>query len=286
LKKDFVECPGCNGLVSKRALEIMDLEAFKDFIMFPLTVNDASYFALYSTKNVDSLDAKNSVYEDRNYQNGGFWEMEKYAFHLDKIKENTVFSVPQTNHFLYCTQEIGRRILENELNIIALPLLAVEEDLRPNRVIYDNPAWGIHLEEPKNWVMDFLQLNTLKAGKKIGKTAWKTDIPSNKGYLSLFEMRRFELLKSNNWRQKAEIFVSLVHDTPEEVFKGRLCVAPIEFEHPNLHFEAQINEYQWERTLVAPFKNGLNLVVVVVNRDEDKKFVDEALEVVRNMRFS
>ena len=145
LKKDLTGAPGCNGLISKRALEIIGLDAFRDFMSFPLTVNDVIYFALYHLKSLDCLDKDNSPHTLINTGNTefGFWEMEKFSFHLDKIKLNTVFTIPETERNLYCTEEIGRKILENNLVIVSQPLLHEEVDIRTNRVKYSNPILGI-----------------------------------------------------------------------------------------------------------------------------------------------
>ena len=284
-KKDLIIAPGCNGLISQKALELIGLDTFRDFISFPLTVNDVSYFALYHLKSLDCLDKENSPHTVINTGNTefGFWEMERFSFHLNKIKENTVFTIPETDRNLYCTEEIGRKILENNLVIVAQPLLYEEIDIRTNRVHYSNPILGISFEEPCNFKLDCKQIEKLKLGKKLSDKDWqiKTVTPIKDEYI--LELRQFELLKSNDWLQKSEVYIHVTARNPENIFKDRNAIKKQDI---RLDFDCRINEYEWETTCIAPFKDGLSYVVIIVHRNDDKKYYEMAKEVFRNIKFT
>ena len=285
LKKDLIDAPGCQGIFSKKAIEIIGLDTFRDFMIFPLTINGASYFAVYCLKELDCLDKENSPH---NFLNSGdtefgFWEIEKHSFHLDKIKANTVFKLQETYRYLYCTEEIGSRILENNLVLMAQPLLVEEIDIRTNRVQYNNPFLGISFEEPLNFKLACKQYEKLQQGKKITAKAWENKMPTSTNDEYILEMRQFELLKSNTWLQKTEIYIHLSARNAEDIFKERNAIK----KQKNIRkdFDCRMNEYEWETTCIAPFKNGLNYVVIIVHREEDKKYLNMAIEVFKEISF-
>jgi hypothetical protein len=287
LKKDLVSCPGCNGLISKKGLEIIGMDAFRDFIFFPLTINEVPYFALYTQKNNDCLDEENSLHKKLNIGDTefDFWEVEKYNFHLDKIKPNTVFTIPQTDRNLYCTEEIGRKILENELVIMAQPLLLEEKDVR-KRVQFNNPVFGVSFDEPLNWQITCEQYDKLKKGKKLKPSDWQTDFGRSKTEIQIVELQRFELLQSNNWLDKARIYIQVSMRQPEVIFNERSAITKIDIPHPDLRFDCRVNEYNWERTLIAPYKKGLSFVVIIVTRDDDEKYLQNAINVFQTIKFN
>ncbi len=285
LKKDLIGAPGCNGLISIKALELIGLDAFRDCMSFPLTINGESYFALYFLKNIDCLDAENSPHTliNTGVTEFGFWEIEKHSFHTNKIEPNTVFTIPQTERFLYCTEEIGRKILKNNLAIVAQPLLAEELDIRTNRVHYNNTELGIQFEEPLNFKLDCKQIDKLRANKKLTKKDWQHKNQFKNGDEYILEMRQFELIKSNDWLQKSEIYIHLTNRQADEIFKERSAIKILENIHPD--FDCRINEYEWKTTCIAPFKDGMSYVVIIVHRNDDKKYYEMAKEVFRKMKF-
>ena len=286
LTRDLIGCPGCCGLISKKALEIIELASFRDFIMFPLTVNNASYFALYATKSLDCLDIENSIYTKLNIGNveWGYFEISKHAFYLDKIKPSTAFKLPQTEYQLYCTEDIGRRILENNLCMMAQPLLYEEPDLRTNRVQYNNPFLGISFEEPLNYRLACKQYKKMQQGKKLSDKAWENKMPTPQKDEYILEMKYFELLKSDTWLQKVEIYIHLTAREPETIFNENRAVTKLHNIRPD--FDCRTNENHWATTCIKPFKNKFSFVVIIIHREDEEKYFENAIEIFRNMTFS
>ena len=282
LKHDLIRGAGSVQILSQKALEVIGLEALLGFKIFPVFINNAPYFALYALEKTDCLDLKNCEYTELNIGDDGFYEIAKHAFHLDKIKESSLFFMPKLNDFLYCTGDIGRKILENELVIMAQPLIEEVEDLR-KAVAYDNPIVGISFTEPRNWQMEGTVYEQLKLGKKLTEKSWKSDIPSNKDDISLVYMQRFRLLKDNNWNNKASISISITKKKAEDIFQKN--EHSFKINHPDKDFKGQINEGQFYITLVAPYKDDLSFDVRIVSWDDDKKYLEEAKKVFQNIRF-
>ncbi len=147
----------------------------------------------------------------------------------------------------------------------------------------------VHLKLANNKILkkDFIQA---PAGIYfISKKDWEINFKKAEVDVSLLSMYRKQLLISTNWLQKAEIHIGLTKRNAEAIFNERSAIKPIDFEHQDLQFECRINEYEWEKTLIAPYKDGLNLYIIVVNRTSlktDEVYKKEALEVVKNIRFS
>ena len=287
LKKDLIGAPGCNCLISKKALEIIGLDAFRDCISFPLTINDAPYFAMLILKSVDCLDKENSPHTYLNIGDVefGFWEIQKHQFHLDRLKANTVFTLPQTDRLIYCTGDIGRKILESDLSIMAQPLLTEEVDIRTNRVQYNNPFLGISFEEPLNFKLACKQYEKLQQGKKLTAKAWENKIPPVAKDEYVLELSQFELLKSNGWFQKGELFIYISAKKPEEIFAERKCV---EKENIRPDFDCRIYEYGFQTTCIASFKDGLSYVVIIVHRNDDVtlKYYEKTKNFFRAIKFN
>ena len=282
LKHGLIRGAGNVQILSQKALDVIGLEALSDFKIFPVFVNNAPYFALYALKKTDCLDLNNSQYTELNIGDDGFYEISKHAFHLNKIKESSLFFMHKSSDFLYCTGDIGRKILENELVIMAQPLIEEVEDLR-KEVVYDNPIVGISFTEPRNWQMEGTVYEQLKTGKKLTEKAWKSEIPSNKDDISLVYMQRFRLLKENNWLNKASISINISKRKAEDIFQKN--EQPFSINHSDKDFKGQINEGQFYITLVAPYKNDLSFDVRIVSWDDDKKYLEEAKKVFQNIRF-
>lgn len=284
LNHDLIRCPGCSGLWSQKSVDIIGLEALRNFQTFPVFVNEKPYFAIQAKQVNDCLDVKNSDYTELNIGSGIFLEIKKYAFDCGKISENSIFVIPQTEYFLYCTENIGRKLLENELGVIVQPLLREIEDLR-QRVVYDNPFFGISFAEPKNWRLDCKQLKTLKTGKKVAAKSWELAAPESGQNAEILSLQRFQQLKSDDWNDKARITIAIWNASAEAIFEQNNTIIMQNISHPDRHFEVRTNEYQWYRTLITPYKNGLNLVVGITTRNDDPAYLAEAIQVFQNIKF-
>jgi hypothetical protein len=283
LKKDLLNCPGCNGLISKKVFDLFAEKCFAHFFVFPVFINDVPYFALHAKQRIDCLKPNDAQFTSLSTTEE-LWDVNKYVVDLSKIENSIFFSIPQSRHVLYCTQDIGQQLFQQNLSLVALPLLQVEEDTS-TKIVYTHPVFGISLQEPKNWRMSGPNIQKMQEGKTIAASSWKTALPKNEEALLLFEMQRFELLKSDNWRQKAEIYVQLINQTPEQLFAQRSAITPIEVPHPDVKFQARKNEYEWERCLMAPYQNDLWWLIIVITRDDDPRYLQEALQVVQEIKF-
>jgi hypothetical protein len=283
LKKDVLNCPGCNGLISKKMYELFDKKSFNHFSVFEVFVNDTPYYALHTNQMIDCLKPNESQYTSLS-STEYLWDIDKYAVDLTIIENSIFFSILQSPNLLYCTQDVGQQLLQHNLSLVALPLLHAEDDTSA-KINYTHPAFGISLQEPKNWRMVGPNIQKMRDGKTISASSWKAELPPPDNALLLFEMQRFELLKSNDWRQKAEIYVQLVHQTPEQLFAQRSAITPIEVLHKDVQFQARKNEYEWERCLMTPYNKDVWWLVIVITRNENPIYLQEAIEVVQSINF-
>jgi uncharacterized protein YacL (UPF0231 family) len=286
LKKDFISAPGCSGIFSQKAIDLIGVEKFTDFKLFPLTINEAPFVAIYETKKTNCLDLSNCKYMELNTGNDGLYEIEKYAFHLDKIKSNQFFGIPKQNNFLFCTREIGLLIIENDLSLRINALLFEEEDIRKNKMEYHNTLLSISCKEKKNWIIEFEQKDALLSGKKVTDKTWSKCLPTKEKDGTVLELRRFQFLVSHkNIRQLAQIYIHLTFKTAEEIHKERGAIKPITISHPDLKWKAAVNEYEWERTLVAPYKDGINFIALLITREENPVLLQETIEMFQSLKF-
>ncbi len=289
LKKDFIQAPAGCYFISEKLKNLFDTEVFENTVLLPATINDLPYFAWVFLSENDCLNREDSQLVDFKYDENGEQIPYNFVFDQSKIKDNRFFKLPNDVYEVpYCDEIIGRKILASDLNIMAQPLIYEEKDLR-KRVHYNNPIIGIEFEEPEDWHLECKQLNKIKQGKKLTDKDWEVNFKNDDFDLSLLSMYRKQLLISTNWLQKAEIHIGITNRSAEAVFNERNAIKPIDFQHDDLNFDGRINEYEWEKTLIAPYKNGLNLYVIVVNRTHlktDEMYKIEALEVVKNIRFS
>jgi hypothetical protein len=289
LKKDLIQAPAGAYFISEKFKNHFESEVFEDTVLLPATINEVPYYAWVFLSTNDCLNRAESQLEDFKYNENGVQIPYNFVFDDNKIKDNRFFKLPNDVYDVpYCDEIVGRKILASDLNLMAQPLIFEERDLR-KRVVYDNPELGIKFEEPENWLLDCPQLDKIKQGKPMKAKDWAIKSKENETDFGLFSMMRKQLLISTNWLQKGEIHVGLTKRSAEDLFKERSTLKPIDFQHMGLKFESRTNEYEWEKTFVAPFKNGFNLYVIVVNRGHlktDEVYKNEALEVVKTIRFN
>jgi hypothetical protein len=178
--------------------------------------------------------------------------------------------------------------LTSDLILMAQPLIYEEKDLR-KRMTYHNPVLNIQLNEPENWHLECTQTIKIKQDKKLSDKDWEVKFKNDELDFGLFSLYRKQLLISTNWLQKGEIHVGLTKRSAETIFSERNAIKPLDFQHDDLKFGCRMNEYEWEKTLIAPYKNGLNLYIIVVNRTSyktDELYKNESLEVLKSIRFS
>ena len=288
LKKDFIQAPAGIYFISEKFKHYFDAEVFKNTLLLPATINDVPYFAWIFLSTNDCLNREESQLEDFKYDENMDRIPYNYVFDKSKIRDNCFFKLPNNAYDIpYCDEILGRKILASDLKIMAYPLIFEEKDLR-KRLIYHHPIVGIKFEEPENWHLECKQLDKIKQGKKPTEKDWEITFKGNEQDFGLFSMYRHQLLISTNWRQKAEIHIGLTKRTIKEYFEYRSAIKVVDFQHIDLKFEARTNEYEWEKTLISPLENGLNLYIIVVNRTSyqtDEIYKNEALEMVKNMRF-
>jgi hypothetical protein len=289
LKKDLIQAPAGAYFISEKFKNYFDPGVFENTVLLPATINDVPYYAwIFLSKN-DCLNRKESQLEDSKYDQNGKLIPFKFVFDQSKIKDNRFFKLPDDVYEVpYCDEIIGRKILASNLNLMAQPLIYEEKDLR-RRITYHNPDLGIQLNEPENWHLECKQIDKIKQGKKLSDKDWEVQFKNNKLDFGLLAMYRKQFLVSSNWLQKAEIHIGLTKRSSEDMFNERSAMKPLDFQHDDLIFECRMNEYEWEKTLISPYKNGLNLYIIIVNRTSlktDEIYKKEALEVVKNIRFN
>ncbi len=289
LKKDFIQAPADIYFISEKFKNYFDAAVFKNTILLPATINYVPYFAWVFLSKNDCLNLEDSQLEDFKYNENMEQIPYNYVFYQSKIKDNRFFKLPNDVYEVpYCDEIIGRKILASDLNIMAQPLLFEEKDVR-KRMHYHNPIVGIDFEEPEDWHLDCKQIIKIKQEKKLTDKDWEVNFKNDDVDFPLLSMYRKQLLISTNWLQKAEIHIGVTKRSAEAIFTERSAVKPIDFQHDDIKFECRINEYEWEKTLIAPHKDGLNLYIIIVNRTSlkiDEIYKNEALQVVKNMRFT
>jgi hypothetical protein len=288
LKKDLIQAPAGAYFISEKFKNHFESEVFEDTVLLPATINDVPYYAWVFLSVNDCLNREDSQLEDFKYDDNSEQMPYKFVFDQTKIKGNRFFKLPNDNFEVpYCDEIIGRKILASDLNLMAQPLIYEEKDLR-KRMTYHNPVLEIQFEEPENWHLECKQTIKIKQGKKLSDNDWELQFKNDELDFGLLSMYRKQLLVSSNWLQKAEIHIGLTKRTADAIFKERSAFNIFDFAHDDIKFECRINEYEWEKTLIAPYKNGLNLYVIVVNRTSfktDEMYKNEALEVLKNIQF-
>lgn len=288
LKKDLIQAPGGAHFISQKFKDYFGAEVFEDSILLHATINDVPYFAWLFAQTNNCFIAKDSQIEEKLDGDTGERVPLKYVFDNSKVKDNRFFKLPDENDELYyCDEIIGRKILASDLNLIAQSLVYEEKNLR-KRVTYTNPVAGINFEEPENYLLECKQYKKLLAGKKLSEKDWAIDFKEGEKEIGLLSMYRKQILISINWQQKAEIHIGLTTHTAQEYFEYRGNTKPYEFEHKDIKFESRLHEYDWQIVLVAPWKNNLNLYVLVINRTcyaTDNEYMQEALNVVKKIKF-
>jgi hypothetical protein len=284
LKKDLIQAPADIYFISEKFKNYFDPEVFENTVLLPATINDTPFYAWVFLSKNDCLNREDSQLEDFKYDENGEQVPYNFVFDQNKIKDNRFFKLPNDVYEVpYCDEIIGRKILASDLNLMAQPLIYEEKDLR-KRITYHNSVLGIRFEEPENWHLECKQTIKIKQGKKLSDKDWELKFKNDE--LSQY---RKQLLISTNWLQKSEIHIGLTKRSAEAFFSDRNAMKPIDFQHDDLKFECRINEYEWEKTLIVPYKNGLNLYIIVVNRTSlktDEIYKNEALEVVKSIRFN
>ena len=289
LKKDLIQAPGGAYFINEKFKNHFDSEVFENTVFLPATINDVPYYAWVFLATNDCLNREESQLEDFKYDENGEQIPHKFVFDQSKIKDNRFFRLPNDNFEVpYCDEIIGRKILASDLNLMAQPLIYEEKDLR-KRMAYHNPVLGIDFEEPENWHLDCKQMLKIKQGKKQNDKDWEVKFKNDELDFGILTLYRKQLLISTNWLQKSEIYMGLTKSSAEAFFSERSAIKPLDFQHNDLNFECRMNEFEWEKTLIAPYKNGLNLYIIIVNRTHlktDEIYKNEALRVVKSIRFN
>jgi hypothetical protein len=289
LKKDFIQAPSGAYFISEKFKNYFDSEMFENTALLPATINHTPFYAWVFFSTNDCLNRQDSQLEDFKYDENGEQIPYNFVFDQSKIKDNRFFKLPNDAYEVpYCDEIIGRKILASDLNLMAQPLIYEEKDLR-KRMTYYNPVQGIRFEEPENWILECTQLDKIKQGKKLSDKDWEVKFKNDELDFGLLSLYRKQLLISTNWLQKSEIHIGLTKRSAETLFNERNVIKPLDFQHDDLKFECRMNEYEWEKTLIAPYKNGLNLYIIMVNRTSlktDEIYKNEALEVVKSIRFN
>jgi hypothetical protein len=288
LKKDLIQAPAGAYFISEKFKNYFDPEVFENTVLLPATINDVPYCTWIFFSVNDCLNREESQLEDFKYDENSEQMPYRFVFDQNKIKDNRFFKLPNDNFEVpYCDEIIGRKILASDLNLMAQPLIYEEKDLR-KRTTYHNQVSEIYFEEPENWYLECKQIDKIKQGKKLSDKDWEVKFKDSELDFGLLSMYRKQLLISTNWLQKSEIHIGLTKRSAEAFFSERNAIKPLDFQHGDIQFECRINEYEWEKTLIAPYKNGINLYVIVVNRTHlktDEIYKNEALEVVKSIQF-
>jgi hypothetical protein len=289
LKKDLIQAPADIYFISEKFKNYFDPEVFENTVLLPATINDTPFYAWVFLSKNDCLNREDSQLEDFKYDENGEQVPYNFVFDQNKIKDNRFFKLPNDVYEVpYCDEIIGRKILASDLNLMAQPLIYEEKDLR-KRMTYHNSVLGIRFEEPENWHLECKQTIKIKQGENLSDKDWELKFKNDELDFSLLSLYRKQLLISTNWLQKSEIHIGLTKRSAEAFFSDRNAMKPFDFQHDDLKFECRINEYEWEKTLIVPYKNGLNLYIIVVNRTSlktDEIYKNEALEVVKSIRFN
>ncbi len=289
LKKDFIQAPASIYFISEKFKHYFDVEVFENTLLLPATINDVPYFAWVFLSSNDCLNREDSQLEDFKYDENMDRIPCNFVFDQSKIKDNRFFKLlNEASDVLYCDEILGRKILASDLKIMAQPLVYEEKDLRKRLTYHHPPIVGIKFEEPENWHLECKQLDKIKQGKKLTEKDWEITFKGNEQDFCLLSMYRHQLLISTNCLQKAEIHIGLTKLSAEELFNHRSAINPIVFKHDDLELEGRMNEYEWEKTFVGPYKDGLNWYILIINRthyQSDELYKEEALDILKNIEF-
>jgi hypothetical protein len=107
---DFYKCDGRHDVFSERAVCILGDAAFKNYRLFPASINGEPYFILSRClADVDCFDRQNSTYVECDPPEKLMFSIAKYAFFPEKIDSAYFFSIPESQYLL-CSQVLAEPI--------------------------------------------------------------------------------------------------------------------------------------------------------------------------------
>src|SRR5262249_7441761 len=97
------------GLMSERAVDLLEPYASDYFKFFQARLNGESFFFLKRKRVLDCLDPERSILVPFRCDPTGIKEIKRYRFHMDRIADPLVFTIPETPE-LFATQSIDSLI--------------------------------------------------------------------------------------------------------------------------------------------------------------------------------
>lgn len=102
---DCYAMDGTTGMYSKRAIDAMG-PALNDFRLFPVTLNGMPYYFLRCEHKLNCFDRERSVWTPIPGTTDRVFEIKKYVFFHERIKDPLVFCIPDRRNRLFATQSV------------------------------------------------------------------------------------------------------------------------------------------------------------------------------------
>jgi hypothetical protein len=81
--------------------------------ILPLSCREGEYYAFNVITSIDVLDESNSEVE--RFESGRIMHIEKYAFFGDKLRDATIFKIPQSKARTFVTDKFRKAVIDNSL---------------------------------------------------------------------------------------------------------------------------------------------------------------------------
>ena len=119
---DFFMVGGTCGLFSQRFVDVVGLDSFADFSLFPVTLNGERYFFLRCEQAVDCLDRKRSIFTTFRSDPARIKQIIHYEFHVDRVARYVFFCIPESPK-LIATEYVVEIIKKSDLRGVQTPPL-------------------------------------------------------------------------------------------------------------------------------------------------------------------
>ncbi len=112
----FYSDVGCSsGLVSEMAANLLRPYFDRYFMLLPASINNAPYFMLKPIDRLDCLDRKQSTLRCYPHDLNRIMRITKYFFHMDRVSDPLIFTIPEFSKRTLCTQSIPQIIHDSGL---------------------------------------------------------------------------------------------------------------------------------------------------------------------------
>ena len=106
---DYFQWPCTSGLFSKRALSVLMAYIEHCFVPVPAMMEGRPYYFLHTQRTIDALNVEVS---DITFFETTFIRIKRHKFHMDRLIDPSIFSIPQFRPIIFATDSIPE-IIEN-----------------------------------------------------------------------------------------------------------------------------------------------------------------------------